>query len=131
MKTIKVLVLVYIISFALNFVWENAHAVLYTHYRGGEITSFILFRASLADALIITALALPFIFSSFFRTRLWLVIPIGIILAIIIEINALKNGYWAYNEYMPLIPFFDVGITPTIQLGLLGYITYIFTIRKK
>jgi len=130
MKTIKILFLVYIVSFLLNFIWENIHYLLYTHYEGGEITRFILFRASLADALILTVLAVPLLFIWYFKRNIWLIIPVGLILAILIEMNALMVGRWAYNEYMPIIPFLNVGLTPTIQLALTGYLTYYFISRR-
>jgi len=29
-----------------------------------------------------------------------------------------------YNELMPIIPILNVGLSPTIQLGLTGYLAY-------
>lgn len=90
----------------------------------GNITEFILLRATLTDAVMITIISLPFIFLEIFRKHSWLIIPIGIIIAISIEWYALGTGRWAYNSYMPIIPFLATGLTPTIQLGLLGYISF-------
>jgi hypothetical protein len=114
---------IFIVSFLLNLVWENLHSALYVGYQGGKITEFILFRASLGDAVMITVLLLPFLFSPL-KKRSWLIVLFGIILAVFIEWYALRTGRWAYNDFMPIIPFLNVGLTPTIQLGLLGYVSY-------
>jgi hypothetical protein len=115
-----------IVSFVLNLIWENLHSYLYAGYMGGRITQLILLEASLIDALLIILISLPFIYREKWRGKSWLIIPFGIIISIIIELGALYLGRWSYNEYMPLIPLLRVGLTPTIQLGLLGYISYKF-----
>ena len=118
-------------AFFLNLIWENLHSLLYTDYLGGKITEFILSRAALGDAAIITLLCLPFIFFPSQKQTSWLIIPLGILTEIFIEIDALRAGRWSYNEYMPIIPLLGVGLIPTIQLGLLGYFTYWLIERKK
>ena len=121
----KKILYIFIISFILNLIWENLHVLLYDNYSGGQITQFILFRASIGDAIMISIIALPFIFLGFFKRNKWLIIPIGLVIAISIEIYALSVGRWAYNEFMPLIPLLKIGLTPTIQLALLGYLSLI------
>ncbi len=117
------LLAIFCISFALNFVWEHFHSVLYAHYQGGLITNAILFKATLGDALFTTALSIPFSRINYLQRNLWLIIPIGMFCAIALELFALSTGRWAYNDFMPLIPLLQTGLTPTIQLGLLGYIS--------
>ncbi len=118
---------IFLISLILNFVWENLHSFLYSNYMGGKITEFILFRASVADAVIITLLCTPFLSFDFFKKNSWLIIAFGIIIAIIIERWGLGTGRWAYNAYMPLLPILGVGFTPILQLGLTGYAAYFLT----
>jgi hypothetical protein len=72
----------------------------------------------------LTGFAVPFIYLNGLRNLIWLVIPAGIAIAIAIELEALKTNRWAYNKNMPLIPIINVGFTPTIQLALIGYLTY-------
>lgn len=120
----KKLFFIFLLSFVLNLVWENLHSYLYTSYMGGKITEYILLRASFFDAVIITFLSLPFVYIASFRKKGWLIIFIGILIAIAVELYALHTGRWSYNEYMPIIPYLSVGLTPTIQLGFLGYISY-------
>ena len=123
----KKLFFIFIVAFVLNLIWENLHSYLYVHYQGGVITEFILLRATFADAVIITFIALPFLFLSTFKKRAWLMVPIGVIIAVSMEWYALGTGRWAYNALMPIIPLLKVGLTPAIQLGLLGYLSYSFT----
>ncbi len=89
-----------------------------------KITELVLARASLVDSIIITLVCLPFFYLSFLEKKSWLIVVIGVIIAIGIELYALHTGRWSYNQYMPIIPFLSVGLTPTIQLGLLGYLSY-------
>jgi hypothetical protein len=120
---------IFLLSFLLNFVWENLHSALYAGYQGGKITEFILFRASIGDAVMITILLLPFLFVPWFKKRSWIIAVSGVILAVLIEWYALQTGRWAYNSLMPMIPLLNVGLTPTLQLGLLGYFTYLLVTR--
>lgn len=117
-------------SFIFNLIWEHLHAQLYAGYMGGEITEFILFRASIVDALIITLISLPFVLVPSLKSKSWLIAAIGILVAILIELYALNTGRWAYNAFMPIIPILGVGLTPTIQLGLLGYLSYRLVTKK-
>ncbi|MDD5721020.1 MAG: hypothetical protein PHT16_01060 [Candidatus Pacebacteria bacterium] len=111
-------------AFILNVIWENLHSVFYANYMGGKITEIILLRASLADALIVAIITLPFIFYSPLKNKSWLIIFIGIIISIFIEYWGLGTGRWAYNSLMPIIPVLGTGLTPTVQLGLLGYVSF-------
>lgn len=116
--------LIFPLSFILNLIWENLHSLLYFGYMGGKITELILVRASIFDAVIISLISLPFVCIPRLRQKSWLTIFIGVLVAIFIELHALNTGRWAYNEYMPIVPILGVGLTPVIQLGLLGYLSY-------
>ena len=121
----KKLFLIFALSFVLNFCWENVHSVLYISYQGAPITEFVLLRAALVDAIILTVLAVPFMQFPFWQRRKWLILPLGIFLAIVIELWALRSGRWVYTTSMPLVPFLNVGLTPTIQFAILGYGIYV------
>lgn len=120
----KRILLIFIIAFILNAIWENFHSLLYDNYMGNKITELILLRATLADAVIITIVILPFIFYPALKRQNWVIILVLFIISIGIEYYALGTGRWAYNTLMPIIPFLSVGLTPAIQLGLLGYISF-------
>ena len=125
----KKLLAVFCLAFLLNLVWENAHAVLYLHYKGGPITEIILLHATTVDAVMITMLAAPFLFVERIKKYSWFIIPLALILAVSIEEWALLNGRWAYASTMPIVPLLGVGLTPTIQLALTGWLAYRFAAR--
>ena len=112
---------IFILAFLLNFVWEELHHVLYIRYKGAEITHVVLLRAALFDASFITLTGAFFVFISAMRRRLWIMFVVGVLFAVCLELWALKTGRWAYEDAMPLIPLLGTGLTPTVQLGLLGY----------
>lgn len=122
--------LVFVCGFVLNFVWEFAHAGLYAHYQGGEITRWILLHAALFDASVITALAVPMFFIQWLRARLWLVFFPAILFAIGLEWFALTTGRWEYTAAMPLIPFFGIGLSPMIQLGFTSLVSMKLTFPR-
>ena len=118
-------VLLFLFAFFINIVWEEFHSLLYVHYKGGEITHFILLRASLADGFFIVALFAL----AFFLKRTWLFPIFAVCLAVSIEWWALGTLRWAYSEAMPIIPFLQTGLTPTIQLALTGTCTYVMSLK--
>lgn len=120
----KKIFLIFLLAFIFNLLWENIHSYLYVHYQGEAITQLILIRAALFDAFFITVLSWPFIYLKYFNQRLWYAIIIGVIFAIILERFALYTNRWSYTELMPIIPIIKTGLTPTIQLGLLAFVTY-------
>lgn len=120
----KRIILVFISAFILNYIWEVLQSSLYSGHQGGQITEFILFNATLGDAVIIVLITLPFVFLASFRKHLWGIVLIGFIVAISIEWYALATDRWTYNTYMPIVPFLAVGLTPTIQLALLGILSF-------
>lgn len=117
----KKLPLIFICAFIFNWIWETLHSRFYLHYQGGEITRWILFRAAIFDAAFITLLGLAFLKIDYLRKRPWLSLVFGFIAAVLIEWYALQTGRWGYKEMMPIIPFLNTGLTPTIQLGILSY----------
>lgn len=128
----KKILLIFVLAFALNFIWENIHSYLYVHYQNEMITQLVLIKASLFDAFFITVLSVPFIFIRYLNQRLWWALVIGLIFAVILERYALYTNRWSYSELMPIIPIVKTGLTPTIQLGLLSFIIYKFSkIDKK
>lgn len=120
----KKLSFIFLVAFVLNLIWENVHSFLYSNYMGGQITEFILIRASLFDALVVITILVPFIYLNKLKNKTWLIVIIGVIVAVFNEWYGLNTGRWEYNSLMPILPIIKVGITPTIQLGLLGYFSY-------
>lgn len=115
---------IFLVALVLNFLWENIHSHLYDNYKGGRITQFILFRASLFDALLISIIVSPFIFLESTIQYNWIIIVIGFIVAVFNEWYGLNTKRWKYKPSMPIIPILNVGITPAIQLAILGYASF-------
>ena len=131
MKHLIRLPFIFILAFFLNLVWEHLHSILYVHYQGGAITNSILLHAALFDAFFITLVALPSLFIPRLRGNLILPTILATIFAIGLELFALNTSRWAYTEAMPLLPFIHTGLTPSIQLGLLTFITLSARLRQE
>ena len=122
---------IFIASFVFNFIWEQLHSLLYTSYQGEPITEFVLFHATLGDAVILTLLAVPFAYLSWLRARSWLVVLPALALSMWIEWYALGVSRWVYGPHMPLVPGVNLGLTPVIQLALIGVLVYFAVFQKK
>lgn len=119
------IITIFLVALALNFLWENIHSQLYDNYKGGRITQFILFRASLFDAFLISIVAAPFIFLESAIQYSWVIIVIGFVVAVFNEWYGLNTKRWEYKTSMPIIPALNVGITPAVQLATLGYASFL------
>jgi len=84
----------------------------------------VLLGAAIFDASFLAGLALLFYKIEFFKKRLWTAWLIAIVFALILERYALLTNRWAYNELMPVVPIFETGLTPTIQLAVLFYVVF-------
>ena len=134
---LKRLTLIFIAAFVLNFIWEELHSVLYSSYQGAPITHLILFRAALFDAFVITLLAFSLFLlkSDLYRSHRGLTSALFVLslvlFAVILEKWALSTSRWVYADTMPLIPYLNAGLTPAVQLGLLGYLAFKISLIKK
>jgi len=131
----SVVILIFISSYLLNFVWESFHAVfLYEGHNFNSMKYVLLINyVAIMDGLLI--LVAYFIISLLWRNSLWikqmrknqiyLFIVIGLIIAIIIEYKAVfLEGRWSYNPLMPTI--FGIGLSPLLQLAVTGIISVWF-----
>ena len=127
--------MVAIIGFFLNLLWELLHSLLYDWNAPPLVNDIyvyiprIIFGASCADAAWIVGFVS--INSAIQKDVRWLYQPerrdyiviclLGIIAAIIIEIQAMLFNMWEYNHYMPLI--LGIGLTPLVQLAMTGMLS--------
>ena len=119
-------------AFVLNFTWELAQMPLYDS--SSFTINHVAFCAlgSVADALMVLLLyfGLAFIFKNplwifpLKRERVVIVVLTGGIGAVLSEIRHLSLGNWAYSDLMPLIPIFNVGVSPVLQFMILPIIIY-------
>ncbi|MEQ8322044.1 MAG: hypothetical protein RH946_17410 [Rhodospirillales bacterium] len=124
----------------LNLVWEFAHMPLYTIWEEGTIEE-ILFAAvhcTGGDALIgLTAIMLAaFLFGGThwpyerMRTVLFAAIGIGIGYTIFSEwLNIVVRQAWAYRDIMPVIPMFNVGLSPLLQWIVIPVLAYVIALK--
>ena len=134
MKFYKKIILVFIIAFILNLIWEYSHFNLYFDLSGIPKHTH-LFLATLMDAIIICSIFLVIIFKnqSFdwtkktkMRDYSWIIVW-GLIIASFIETHALSTGRWMYKEIMPTI--LGLGLSPLLQLATTGILT-LFILRN-
>ena len=121
---VKKVLLVFVSAFFLNLIWENAHSILYLNYKGGEITEFILIWASLSDAIYIMLASILMLVLKNRKVGVLVACFALLLLSFFIEKWALSSGRWAYDTAMPIVPIIDIGLTPAIQLALLGFTSF-------
>lgn len=119
------------ISFLLNLMWENTHYLLYVHYQGGPITEAVLLHATFVDAAIITAVVAIFVHAPSHSFQVYGMVGTWLLMAIGIEWWALETARWAYQDFMPTVPLLGVGLSPTVQLALTGYVSYFLVFRHR
>jgi len=118
----KRIIVILLSAFFISYLWENLHSVLYLNYQGGTISELVLLRASLAGTLIVLALIyLSYLLGKKYRSIF--IFIAGVIVAVLIEKWALGTGRWIYAANMPIIPFLNTGLSPTLQLGITALIS--------
>ena len=120
----------FIISTAVNYVWEMAQMPLYQDMPFAALSSWLLcFRASLGDGLIIVTIWT--LGAGLYKQARWfrplrrgpalLLLASGALIAVAIELHALANQRWAYSDLMPIVPWLEIGLSPFVQLLLLPW----------
>ena len=121
---------IYAIAFVLNFVWENIHARFYAGYGGFWHFFPLTGVATFWDGAIILGIYIAIALlrrdiywaRSLNRQSLAGAVVLGIGVAVYIEMRALREGRWGYNELMPLI--YGLGLTPILQMIVLPAVSY-------
>ena len=129
---------VFLVSFALNYVWEMLQMPFYEGMSFSDPSSY--FRclvAGIGDAAIVVGI---FILGRIlFRSSKWpqridaikalCLALVGAGIAIVVEIAALNSSRWAYSPLMPCIPVLQVGLVPVVQLMILPNLSF-FLMRR-
>jgi hypothetical protein len=127
-----------IYALMLNFVWELLQMPLYKNsiYDIKHIAFCAL--ASLADVLMVLLLYLGL--GLIFKKPIWIqllkfyrvfiLVLIGGTGAVLSEMRHLSLGSWAYDNSMPLIPFFNVGLAPVLQFMILPLLIYFLSFKS-
>jgi hypothetical protein len=123
------------IGFSANLIWELLHSHLYQGYVNNTQHVLISALASVADALMVLLLYVGFAF--IFKNPFWIqsltlkhvVLPIlaGAAGGILSEMVHVARGDWHYAPAMPIIPFLNVGLSPTLQFMIVPLATYLLS----
>ncbi len=127
---INFILLLFIIAVLLNWPWEMLQMLAYREmaHRSWSETAWMCFRAGLGDGLITvfvysSTVLVCYVFSkekSIMRMKNFATLAIlGGIVAVAIERLALSAGRWSYSSAMPIVPIFEVGLMPLLQLIIL------------
>lgn len=121
-----------LLAFIINFAWEIIQSPLYyvAYYSVQHIAFCAL--ASVADAIMV--LLIYFSFALIYKNPLWIknltalrifvLMLVGAIGAIVAEMRHLSAGNWAYDKSMPILPAVDVGLSPVLQFMLLPVLIF-------
>lgn len=121
------------VAFLLHLIWENAQMPLYEGFTSFAHNFPRCFIATIGDVFI-TLLVLGFLslvkphnaFTLSKKDYAALTL-LGFFTALIVEQHALLLGKWGYNEFMPLIVYFQVGLTPILQMTILLPLSFFIT----
>jgi hypothetical protein len=126
---INFLLFLFIIAAALHWPWEMLQMPAYREmaHRSWSETAWRCSLASLGDGLItifvygLTVMMLRSLYGeTIMRLKGFISLAIlGAMAAIAIERLALSAGRWSYSTAMPIVPIFDVGFLPLLQLVIL------------
>lgn len=132
-KLLKVICYIFVVSFFVHLFWEVAHSFLYNWNElplKNDIYFYIprIIQATIGDGILMVCIYFLGLIKNkkinwvakMKRSDYTLVILAGFFMALFVEeINVFWLGRWSYTPSMPLIPFFNVGLTPILQLLIL------------
>lgn len=135
--TSKQIILLSVVAFIFNFIWENVQAPLFQGYTSFWQNFSMCLLATIGDVVIIL---LVYFFVSLLKdnyswistlhsTDIFVLASVGFFIAILIEYRALLFDTWAYTSTMPIIPYVKVGLTPVLQMVLLLPLT-MYIVKK-
>lgn len=137
---IRALLALFGVAVGINYIWEMAQMPLYQNMPFDALSSWLIcFRASLGDGVIV--LAIWALGAAVYRRLDWfrpvrpgslaILVLSGAAIAVAIEIHALATDRWAYSDLMPLVPVFEVGLSPFVQLLVLPLLSMKLAIRPR
>jgi hypothetical protein len=133
---LKFLLVLFVISVVLNYIWETAQAPLFVSMDSFRAIGWHCFVASLGDGLLLWVIQ-GLGWATFGNLRwssqpglrqLVFILSTSLAISIVIEwfsVHVLHR--WAYTDNMPRIPVLDVGLTPILQMLSLPPIIFFFT----
>lgn len=128
-EIVLIVLLVFVFSYLLNFVWESFHAVFLYEAHDFNSMKYVLMISyvSAVDGFLILGmyLAVSVLWKDFLwikqmnKKQNYIFMIFGLIIAAIIEYRAVfLQQRWNYNSFMPTI--FGIGLSPLLQLSITG-----------
>jgi len=135
MKVAKSSAYLLLVALVLHLVWENAQAPLFAGFSSFGQHFFVCFLGTIGDIVftITVYLGISLLKNDFgWIVRLGakdvlVLAVIGFFFALGIEWRALLFERWSYADNMPLIPYFQVGLMPVLQMTLLLPLSFYLT----
>ncbi len=131
---------VFLWAVALNFLWEMAQAYAYSGMPPSSLeATLICGRASLTDGLLVLGIFWGgvVVFSRVDWAErpglpgYFFMVAAGFLISVVIELNAVyRVGKWGYRATMPLLPPWEVGVLPVLQMLLLPPVIFLLSRRK-
>ncbi len=128
-----IVLLIFINSFMVNFIWEALHAVFLYQDHNFSAMQYVpmVCYVSLIDGFLILGIYL--FVAALWRDVAWIqemngkqictVLIAGLLLAAAIEYRkVMVTKVWSYNRHMPT--FFGLGLSPLLQLSMTGLWTF-------
>ena len=106
----------FLLAVGLNFIWESAHAGLYICPEPHTLLHLLWF--SVKDALWFLVIALCTAKINRQGWRYTIAGVLGLIVAAFTEYHALATGRWTYTSAMLTLPFWNLGLSPLLQMSL-------------
>lgn len=117
----KDILILLIVVFLLNIIWEFSHHGLYIDLTGIPFVQHMIL-ASIGDLFLV---GIIFGINSVFRKNVsWIKNPgksdyriivfLGVLVAVLVEMYGISQGRWVYKPIMPTI--WGIGVSPLVQL---------------
>ena len=132
---IKYIIILIFVAFLLNIIWENLQAPLFAGYSSFGQHFPICFIGTIGD-IVFTAVvyfSIALLKNDFGwimrlgKKDILVLAAIGFFFALGIEWRALLFERWSYTDVMPIIPYFQVGLTPILQMIFLSPLSFYLT----
>lgn len=126
-KETRIILILSVVAFILNLIWENAQAPFYQGYENFWQHFWICLPATFGDVIITLSVYALIAFVrkdtqwllSFDKRLIAAAGTMGAFIVIVFEKWALGEGWWAYNKAMPIVPYLEVGALPALQMIIL------------
>jgi hypothetical protein len=125
----KKLLYISIFAFGLNLIWENYHVRFYTNVAPGlDFLPFLLLPTLVDVAIIIVGYLLVRRYARLLLTlpAASLLVIYGLVVSVLIELTAVRWSLWSYLTSMPIVPIFNIGLSPVLQMMILPLISVYF-----